>query len=84
MRHRYLGIGCLLAALGLAAGCAGPTQTRIMSEPSYGHDIPIDAPVEFVDRSQDGPRINRFGGEIPYASPSRPVDEAGIDEPRPG
>ena len=84
MRHRDWGIGCLLAAAGLAGACAGPTETRVTSKPSHGHDIPLDAPVEFVDTRGDALRLNRFGGEIPNAAPSRPVDEAGIDEPTPG
>lgn len=84
MRHRYLGAGCLFAAAGLVAACAGQTETRVMSEPSYGHDIPLDAPVEFVETRRNGPRLNRLGGEIPNPSPSRPVEEAGIDELQPG
>ncbi len=84
MRYIRWGLGGLLAAAGLAGACAGPTPTHVTSQPSQGHDIPLDAPVEFVANRASGPRLNSLGGEIPNPAPSRPVDEAGINEPTPG
>jgi hypothetical protein len=84
MRNINWGLGGLLAVAGLAGACAGPAQTRVTAQPSHGHDIPLDAPVEFVTNRASGPRLNSLGGEIPNPSPSRPVDEAGINEPTPG
>ncbi|NBC21266.1 MAG: hypothetical protein GVY06_09550 [Alphaproteobacteria bacterium] len=84
MGHRDYGVPAVIALAALAASCAAPAQTRITSAPSQGHDVPLDAPVAFVDMRRDTPRLNRFGGEIPHASPSRPVDEAGINDPTPG
>ncbi len=74
-------VTALLAAFGLTA-CQQSTGTpgQISAQASYGHDVPVDAPVAFVGTELRG-GFNRLGGEVPMRLPTQPVDEGGLGEP---
>ena len=80
----------LLAAL-LALSACGLRGDLERPAPLFG-DVPPEggAEAELADEAEafddepeaiEGPRFNEFGGVIPEASPSEPVEEAPLDEP---
>lgn len=69
------------AALSLVA-CQAAPQRVITSQASYGHDLPIAAPVptEGLDEP-DGPMLNANGGEVPRGVYTAPVEQSGLGDP---
>ena len=67
------GLG-LLAALG---ACASGQQIRVAA-PTPDSREPVAVVAAVVP--EDGPKVNQWGGVIPDAIPTTPVEDGGLDE----
>ncbi|MEZ5945416.1 MAG: hypothetical protein R3C13_06925 [Hyphomonas sp.] len=64
---------CLMPVL---AACATGPQIRVAKAPGANEPIAVVAAVV----PEEGPKTNQWGGVIPDAKPSTPVDDGGLGE----
>ncbi|MCA8900176.1 MAG: hypothetical protein KDA53_02895 [Hyphomonas sp.] len=68
---QWLAGTALLVSLGACAG-------GIRSVKAPGYDQPIAVVADVVP--EDGPQVNQWGGIVPEAKPTTPVDDGGLGE----
>jgi len=82
---RQTASGLALAGM-LVSACEGTSARLVTSQPSFGHDLPVAAPVATAGLDEPaGPILNAEGGEVPRGVYTAPVETSGLDAPvRPG
>lgn len=77
--RRALWIG--LISTGLLSGCQlGPNSTKITAQPAAEMPTPVLVAAALIPETRTGPKVNQWGGIIPDAQPTVPVDDGGLGE----
>lgn len=78
-RTAFLGV---VSAMALAACQTGPAETQISAAPASQTPAPEAVAASLIAEVRTGPRVNQWGGVIPDAKPTVPVDDGGLGEVR--
>lgn len=80
IRHKALRALASLTGLGLLAACAGtaPASYSVTSPPEALQPEAVPAPLTASE--PDGEVMNQWGGVVPDAKPTTPVDDGALGE----